>query len=91
MNAPLIRLLAAVLSFLAAPPAAHALPREAAVPGGIALARLGNGPERPQAWFQEKRVAVLRDRQGWVALVGLPPSLEPGVHELRVSSPTRQQ
>ena len=63
---------------------ASALPREAAVPGGLALARLGNGAERPQAWFQDRRVAVLRDRQGWVALVGLPLALEPGEHALRV-------
>ena len=72
-----------LLGFLAALPA-QALPQEAAVPGGIALARLGNGAERPQAWFQEKRVAVLHDRQGWVALVGLPLSLAPGEHALRI-------
>lgn len=73
-----------LLGFLAALPA-HALPQEAAIPGGIALARLGNGAERPQAWFQEKRVAVLHDRhQGWVALVGLPLSLAPGEHALRI-------
>ncbi|MBI4988806.1 MAG: peptidoglycan DD-metalloendopeptidase family protein [Rhodocyclales bacterium] len=83
MNGSLARLITLVLGFLAALPA-YALPHEAAVPGGIALTRLGNGAERPQAWFGEKRVAVLRDRQGWVALVGLPLALEPGVHELRV-------
>ena len=86
MNGLLARLIILVLGFLAALPVAHALPQEAAVPGGIILVRLGNSPERPQAWFGEKRVAVLRDRQGWVALVGLPLSLEPGMHELRVAS-----
>jgi murein DD-endopeptidase MepM/ murein hydrolase activator NlpD len=80
-----LRALVALLA-LAGAAQASALPREAAVPGGIALARLGNGAERPQAWFQDRRVAVLRDRQGWVALVGLPLSLEPGVHALRVAS-----
>ena len=83
MTTPFLRLAGIVLGFLAALPA-HALPQEAAVPGGIALVRLGNGAERPQAWFQDKRVAVLRDRQGWVALVGLPLSLEPGEHALRI-------
>ena len=83
MTTPFLRLAGIVLGFLAALPA-HALPQEAAVPGGIALARLGNGAERPQAWFQEKRVAVLHDRQGWVALVGLPLSLAPGEHALRI-------
>ena len=83
MATPFLRLAAIVLGFLAALPA-HALPREAAVPGGIALVRLGNGAERPQAWFGDKRVAVLRDGQGWVALVGLPLALEPGEHALRI-------
>ena len=78
-----LRALVALLA-LAGAAQASALPREAAVPGGIALARLGNGAERPQAWFQDRRVAVLRDRQGWVALVGLPLALEPGEHALRV-------
>lgn len=66
------------------PPAAAALPHEAAVPGGIALVRLGGGADSPQAWFGERRVAVLRDGRNWVALVGLPLALEPGEHVLRV-------
>jgi murein DD-endopeptidase MepM/ murein hydrolase activator NlpD len=85
MNASFLRLACMALGFLAAL-SAHALPQEAAVPGGLALVRLGNGAARPQAWFGEKRVAVVRDDQGWVALVGLPLSLEPGVHPLRVAS-----
>lgn len=85
MTAPLLRLTGIVLGFLAALPA-YALPREATVPGGIALIRLGNGSERPQAWFGDKRTAVLHDRQGWVALVGLPLALDPGEHNLRVLS-----
>lgn len=85
MSTLLLRLACAALGFLAALPAAHALPQEAAVPGGIILVRLGNSTELPRAWFGEKRVAVLRDAGGWVALVGLPLALEPGVHELRVA------
>lgn len=84
MNMPLTRLICTALLVLAMLPAAHALPREDAVPGGIALVRLGQATEAPRAWFQDKRVAVLRDRQGWVALIGLPLNLEPGRHELRV-------
>lgn len=68
----------------AVPSSAHALPREAAVPGGIALVRLGEGAERPQAWFGARRVAVVRDGTQWVALVGLPLALAPGEHTLRV-------
>ena len=80
-----LRALIALLA-LAGAAQASALPREAAVPGGLALVQLGNGAVRPQAWFGEKRVAVVRDGKGWVALVGLPLSLEPGVHPLRVAS-----
>lgn len=85
MSTPYFRLACLALGFLAALPA-HALPREAAVPGGLALVRLGNGAERPQAWFGDKRTAVLREGGGWVALVGLPLALEPGEHALRVLS-----
>ena len=74
-------LLAGLLSFASA---ALALPQEAAVPGGLALVRLGDGAERPQAWFGERRVAVVRDGKAWVALVGLPLALAPGEHRLRV-------
>jgi len=83
MNTHLLRFACLALGFLAAL-TAHALPQESAVPGGLALVRLGSGAERPQAWFGEKRVAVVRDGQGWVALVGLPLALEPGAHALRV-------
>jgi murein DD-endopeptidase MepM/ murein hydrolase activator NlpD len=83
MNTHLLRLACLALGFLAAL-TAHALPQEAAVPGGVAVVRLGSGDARPQAWFGEKRVAVVRDGQGWVALVGLPLALEPGAHALRV-------
>ncbi len=87
MNMPLTRLICTALLVLAALPAAHALPREDAVPGGIALVRLGQAAHAPSVWFQDRRVAVLRDRGGWIALVGLPLRLEPGTHELRVAFP----
>ncbi|MDP1633813.1 MAG: peptidoglycan DD-metalloendopeptidase family protein [Gallionellaceae bacterium] len=86
MRAHLVQLIGIALGLLVVLPAAHALPREDAVPGGIALVRLGKATEAPSVWFQEKRVAVLRDRQGWVALVGLPLNLEPGMHQLRIAA-----
>lgn len=82
----MLRAGALLAGLAAAPPFAHALPREAAVPGGIALVRLGSSAARPQAWFGEKRVAVVRDGTQWVALVGLPLALDPGTHALRVVS-----
>ena len=62
-----------------------ALPRHAAVPGGVAVIRLGHAAEAPQAFFRDRRVAVLRDGDAWVALVGLALDLEPGSHPLRIA------
>jgi len=76
--------LSLLLLFVAADASAGGLPRQAAVPGGVAIAALGPSPSAPQAWFGERRVAVLRDGKNWVALIGLPLSLVPGEHELRV-------
>lgn len=80
------RILAFLVAALALPcGGAHALPRQAAVPGGVALVRLGNFAEAPQAWFGERRVAVLREGGAWVALVGLALDLDPGTHPLRIA------
>jgi murein DD-endopeptidase MepM/ murein hydrolase activator NlpD len=86
MLAACLRLAAALALLPATLSSAHALPREAAVPGGVAIVRLGGGTERPQAWFGARRVAVLRDGKEWVALVGLPLALAPGEHALRVQA-----
>lgn len=76
-----------LLAGLCTATAAWAMPREAAVPGGVAIARLGNATEAPRAWFRDRRVAVVRSRGLWLALVGLPLSIEPGLHDLRVAYP----
>ncbi len=74
---------------LAATPTAHAFPRDAAVPGGIAIVRIADADAAPpKAWFQDRRVLVTQHDQSWVALVGLPLSLEPGNHALRVKAAT---
>ena len=46
-------------------------PRAASVPGGVARIPLGAGEAAPQAWLGEQRVLVMRERAGWVALVGI--------------------
>ncbi len=66
--------------------AAFALPRPAAVPGGVVLLDLGPAEgEAPRAWYRDKRVWV-RQREGrWEAVVGIPLSAAPGsVQRLRV-------
>ena len=68
-------------------PAALALPRQESVPGGVALLRLADRDAAPpRAWFQEKPVLVWQRGDGWYALVGLPLTIEPGVHALRTAT-----
>ena len=79
----------AVLALLAQAPAARAglptPPRAAAVPGGVALIRIpGAADEKPVVTFEGKRVAVVRQTSGWVAVVGLGLSLPPGPHSVSV-------
>jgi murein DD-endopeptidase MepM/ murein hydrolase activator NlpD len=66
-------------------PAPAELPRTEPVPGGIVTVRLG--PVRqpaPQVFLAEARVMVLAHEGAWHAVVGLPLTLEPGEHHLRV-------
>ena len=41
------------------------------VPGGVAVVRI-NAAEKPEAYFQDKRVIVLGQPGSWNAVVGLP-------------------
>ena len=80
-------LLGAVLLALAT--CAQALPREARVPGGVALVSLGPADTGtpPRAQFAGQPVLVTRDGARWLAVVGLPLDLAPGQHALTVASP----
>lgn len=55
------------------------------MPGGIVALRLGpaQGPA-PRAYLDETRVMVVAHAGEWHAVVGLPLTLEPGEHRLRV-------
>jgi murein DD-endopeptidase MepM/ murein hydrolase activator NlpD len=61
------------------------LPRTAAVPGGVAMVRLGAARQPPVARLGAQRVLVLRDGTEWVALVGIALSTKPG-SKLRVEA-----
>lgn len=61
-----------------APATASRLPRTAAVPGGVARLELGDAPTAPRASIDGKRVLVLRDAKGWLALVGIGLDARPG-------------
>jgi murein DD-endopeptidase MepM/ murein hydrolase activator NlpD len=86
------RWLASAVLVLALAPTAHAelatAPRAATVPGGVALIRIpGAGDEMPVVTFQDRRVAVIRQSAGWVAVVGLGLSLAPGPYSISVDQP----
>lgn len=62
-----------------------ALPRTAPVPGGVAVVPLGPDREAaPTVRYGERPVMVLREQNGWQAVVGLPLGAEPGTHHLQV-------
>ncbi|MGQ0658627.1 MAG: peptidoglycan DD-metalloendopeptidase family protein [Chromatiales bacterium] len=64
-----------------------ALPTGAGVPGGFVtiLIRTADGSP-PQATFNGRRVMVLPEGEGYVAVVGIPLGARPGTHELAVQS-----
>ncbi len=65
--------------------AAIELPRPALVPGGVAIVALpANGERPPRAWYRDRRVMVVRQGEGWYAVIGIPLSAKPGRHTVTV-------
>ncbi len=63
-------------------------PRESAVPGGVVNIKLpGALDEKPVVTFQDRRVLVVRQPAGWLAIVGIPLDTEPGSHTIAVQQP----
>ena len=61
------------------------LPQRSVVPGGVLTLAIDAPAERaPIATFEGNRVLVLKGEQGWLAIVGLPLSAQPGPAELAV-------
>ena len=84
-----------LLFFTLLPIAQASLPQSSSVPGGIAIVSLGNTSkhaDKPQAWFNEQAVLVTTDNKKWVAVIGLPLGLKPGMHKLKanVSNNTKE-
>lgn len=73
------------LLLMSSPLSAASLPREAAVPGGIALLDLGTDiSQPPQARFQGRRVMVQQHQGRWWAIVGVPLATPPGRQSVKV-------
>ncbi len=61
------------------------LPRESAVPGGVKILRLPGGTDTaPAVTVDGNRAMVLRDAEGWLAVVGIPLSAPTGPRDLVV-------
>uniref|UniRef100_Q47AE9 Peptidase M23B n=1 Tax=Dechloromonas aromatica (strain RCB) TaxID=159087 RepID=Q47AE9_DECAR len=66
---------------------AIALPKNSAVPGGVAVIDLGPASQTtPTARWGEQPIAVVRDNGRWFALLGIPLDTLPGDLEIRISS-----
>jgi murein DD-endopeptidase MepM/ murein hydrolase activator NlpD len=57
---------------------AAAVPRHAAIPGGVARVALGTAAEAPRAALGDRRVLVVREGDAWIALVGIALDTKPG-------------
>ena len=75
----------AMLAGLANAGTAHAAPRAAPIPGGIAIVRLASAEApAPQAFYMGRPVLVERRDGAWRALVGIALNAEPGEQRLKV-------
>jgi murein DD-endopeptidase MepM/ murein hydrolase activator NlpD len=63
-------------------------PRASAVPGGVVSLKLpGNAGEKPLVTYRDKPVLVVRQADGWQAIVGISLDTEPGEYHLDVQQP----
>jgi len=78
------------LLLLAAPAlsASFIAPRAAAVPGGVITFKLpGALDEKPVVKYGDRPVLVARQAEGWIAVLGLGLSTEPGEYHVEVQQP----
>ncbi len=88
MNDPLIPFpywIAVILLLLTSEAMASVLPRTEPVPGGVALIALDwDSRHPPRVEYEGRRLMVLRDRDRWVAVVGIGLNAKPGEHSLNL-------
>lgn len=85
MILPLLATAATAAGAATKAPHAPTLPQQSLVPGGVFITAVGNtdGAE-PEVEFDGKRAMVLRSGSRWVAVVGLPLSMTPGVASVTI-------
>ena len=85
-----IPFLITILLILPAVAAALSLPRSNPVPGGVAVVPIDITADKPpEVLYNGRLVMVVWEYDHWVAVVGIPLSVEPGVQALSVRSGNR--
>jgi murein DD-endopeptidase MepM/ murein hydrolase activator NlpD len=72
---------------------ATVLPKQARVPGGIAIIELATGKQPPEVRYLGHRTLVMRDPNKpntWITVVGIPLSTQPGVQSVEVITANQQ-
>jgi murein DD-endopeptidase MepM/ murein hydrolase activator NlpD len=77
-------LLIACIAALTAGVVHAGLPKESRVPGGVAYVPVPGGDVAPQVSFEDHRVAVIRQDERWIAVVGIPLAAKVGPQTLQV-------
>ena len=85
LSAVLLRC-AVLLALGLSAPLAKALPKNAPVPGGVAVLDLGLAQSAPMAHWGEQPLAVVRDNGRWFALLGIPLDTLPGELEISIKN-----
>jgi len=62
----------------------HALPVNDPVPGGIAILKIPKTIDKPRVFFKKHKVMILNKDPYWLAIIGLPLSIKPGLHYAQV-------
>lgn len=52
------------------------------VPGGVAVIDLGTSAQAPKASYQGKPLLVVKEQNNWLAIVGIPLTVKPGVQQV---------
>lgn len=52
------------------------------VPGGVAVVDLGSAVKAPKASYQGKPVLVVKEQDNWLAIVGIPLTVQPGTQQI---------
>ena len=89
MNMTKIVLFILGICFPLNPATAAVVAKSNPVPGGVAVVNLGQFKEKPEVFFEDKRVMVVphpKKSDHWQAVTGIPLEIKPGDHHLKVSS-----